>query len=103
MDAQIRVSGGDAVTEYAALGEWLRGERELAGRVRVIHSPPEEGHLGGVLDMLSVALGSGGAVVAMTRSLVAWIQTRRPDVEITIGSPAGGAVPRGTARRRSPA
>jgi hypothetical protein len=90
MDAQIRISGSDTVAEYAALGKWLAGERELAGRVRLVQRPAQEGELGGAYDVLSVALGSGGTAVVIARSLVAWLQTRRSDVEITVSSPAGG-------------
>jgi Effector Associated Constant Component 1 len=92
VDAQIRILGGDGVADYIALRKWLGGERELAGRVRMIQHPPRESELGGVVDILSVALGSGGAVAVMARSLVAWLQTRRSDVEIAIASVSGAKV-----------
>lgn len=92
MDAQVYVLGGDAVTEYTMLGNWLGSERELAGRVKLVQRLPQEGEMGGVFEVLTVALGSGGAVVAMARSLVAWLQTRRSDIEITIASSEGATV-----------
>ncbi|MCW2918499.1 MAG: hypothetical protein JWN52_6567 [Actinomycetia bacterium] len=89
MEAQIRVSGGDDVAEFIALREWLTGERALTGTVRVVQLPPGEGELGGVFDMLAVVLGSGGAGVALAKSLTVWLQTRRTDVTVTVTSPSG--------------
>jgi hypothetical protein len=89
VEAHVRISGGDEVEEVTDLWEWLRGERALAGAVRAVQRPPGEGELGGVFDVLAVALGSGGAGAVLARSLTAWLQTRRPDVVITVTSPSG--------------
>jgi Effector Associated Constant Component 1 len=89
MDAEIRVSSGDDVAEFAALWAWLRGERALVGTVRAEQKPPAETELGGVFDVLAVSLGSGGAGVALAKSLVTWLQTRRSDVRITVTGPSG--------------
>jgi Effector Associated Constant Component 1 len=92
MHAHISISGRDEVTEYAALASWLSEERELDGPVRMIQRKPQDGELGGVYDVLSVAVGSGGAVAVLARSLVTWLQARRSDVEVTISHPKGGSV-----------
>jgi len=89
MQAEIRVSADDDVVAYTDLLQWLRRERQLAGSVSAVYRRPAEDELGGVLDMLAVALGSGGAVVALAGSLTAWLQTRRSDVSITVTSPSG--------------
>lgn len=89
MDARIQVSGSDEAGQFTNLWTWLRGERALAGTVRAEQRPPGAGELGGVYDMLTVAVGSGGAGVALARSLTAWLQTRRSDVVITVTSPSG--------------
>jgi hypothetical protein len=89
MQAEIRISARDDVSQYTELLEWLRGERALAGAVSARHRRPGEDELGGAFDMLAVALGSGGAVVALANSLTAWLQTRRPDVSITVTSSSG--------------
>ncbi|HEY8983179.1 MAG TPA: hypothetical protein VIU15_26820 [Streptomyces sp.] len=89
MDAQIRVAGSNEIAAAASLWEWLRGERQLAGRVRLVPQAPREGDLGGAFDVLTVALGSGGAGVVLARSLVAWLQTRRPEVTVTLETEAG--------------
>lgn len=84
MAVSIGVRGGDVVSELASLAGWLRGERELAGRVRVVYEQAGEGELGGALDVVSVAVGSGGVGVALSQTLSAWLRTRRSDVKLTI-------------------
>ncbi|WP_433436024.1 effector-associated constant component EACC1 [Nonomuraea sp. CA-141351] len=84
MDARIELAGGDEVAESAALWEWLCGERELAGAVRVVRRPVAEGELGGALQAIMVAVASGGTGLALARSLTEWVKTRRPDITVTI-------------------
>jgi cysteine synthase len=40
--------------------------------------------MGGAFEMLAVAVGSGGAATALARALTSWLQTRRPDVSVTV-------------------
>ncbi|RFU38144.1 hypothetical protein DZF91_29255, partial [Actinomadura logoneensis] len=61
----------------------------LAGRVRAEAPPPRDGELGGATDVLVVALGSGGAAVALTNVLVTWVKSRRPDVSVTVTTENG--------------
>lgn len=89
MEARIKVNGGDSVRETAGLYELLRGDRTLVGRVRAESPPPRDGELGGATDVLVVALGSGGTAVALTKVLVAWVKSRRPDVSVTVTTGRG--------------
>jgi hypothetical protein len=92
VEAEIRVSqgdAGDAVAEIVSLGEWLRGERALAGAVRAVPRQPAETELGGGLELLAVALGSGGAGATLAKSLITWLQTRRSGVKITVTTRSG--------------
>jgi hypothetical protein len=84
-DASITVTGGDVT----ALLSWLRGERALAGRVSLIRTPPGDGELGGAIDMLTVALGSGGVAVALANCLTTWIRSRQRKVSLTIEGTGG--------------
>jgi hypothetical protein len=59
------------------------------GSERAQYRPPRAGELGGVLDVLAVALGSGGVGAALARSLAAWLQARRSYVSIRVSSGAG--------------
>jgi hypothetical protein len=88
MEAQIRVSGGDEIEEIAGLWEWLRGERGLAGAVQAVRRPPGPEEMGGAFDMLAVAVGSGGAATVLARALITWLQTRRPNVSVTVTTTA---------------
>lgn len=84
MEVQIRTSGGDEVAEITDLWEWLRGERSLPGAVRAVRRSPGPQEMGGAFEMLAVAVGSGGAATALARALTSWLQTRRPDVSVTV-------------------
>ena len=90
MDAQIRITGGTG-EELAALGEWLGGEDELRGRVRTVHAPIGKTELGSITDLLTVALGTGGAGTVLASSLKTWLVTRRTTAKITVES-AGRSV-----------
>jgi hypothetical protein len=89
VEAEIRITRGGDIAQFASLWEWLRSERALAGTIRPVPEPPCDTELGGIYDLLAVALGSGGAGVALARSLTAWLQTRRPDITISVTSPSG--------------
>jgi Effector Associated Constant Component 1 len=91
MLAEITVLGGDDVTEITELWEWLRGERRLAGAVEPVRRSPGESELGGTIELLTVALGSGGAGVVLARSLAVWLRTRRSDVSVVVRTKTGSA------------
>lgn len=84
MDAVIGIRGGDEVGELAALVGWLRAERELQGAVQVVRGDIAATELGSGLDVISVAVGSGGVGVALAQSLSAWLGARRSDVKVTV-------------------
>jgi Effector Associated Constant Component 1 len=89
VEAEIRISGDqgsgiDAVGELADLLEWLHGERGLAGAVREVQAPPGPGELGGAVEVLIVALGSGGVAGTFVTSLFGWLRTRRPSLKVSI-------------------
>ena len=90
MDAQIRITGGTG-GELAALGEWLGGEDELRGRIRTVHGPIGDTELGSITELLTVALGTGGAGTVLASSLKTWLMTRRTTAKITVES-AGQSV-----------
>lgn len=89
MEAEIRISQGEVLAEFISLREWLRGERALAGAVRAVPHQPAETELGGAFELLAVALGSGGAGATLAKSLITWLQTRRPGVKISVTTSKG--------------
>ena len=93
MEVRISCVGGDRAADIEALSDWLRGEPELAGRLRVAGPMPREGELGALADALVVAVGSGGTLSVLAASLKAWLaQPRRSDVRIRIQQDGGETV-----------
>jgi hypothetical protein len=90
MDARIGIVGGDG-EELVALGEWLQGEEELRGRIRTVHRTIGATELGPVVELLTVALGTGGAGTVLASSLKTWLLSRRTAVKISVES-AGQSV-----------
>ncbi|MEU7863054.1 hypothetical protein [Nonomuraea sp. NPDC049141] len=89
MDAKIWISASEPVDECASLINWLQGQRELQGRVYPARRQPREGELGSMVEFLTVAVGSGGTGIALSRSLIAWLSNRHSDVSITVTTSAG--------------
>jgi predicted dehydrogenase len=88
MEVAIRTVGA-APEALVDLAEWLSGENELRGRVRIVNGPIGGTELGTVVDLLTVALGAGGAGTVLASSIVTWLQTRRTTVKVTVKSPKG--------------
>jgi hypothetical protein len=82
---RIQIESGATPTSYNELADWLTGNREFRGRVKRVTAPPADGQLGGgVVDVLEVALGSGGAGIVLAQSLSVWLRNRRADITITV-------------------
>lgn len=60
-----------------SLSSWLSLDEALRGRVRPVRRPPAPDEMGTALDVLAVAVGSGGAVTVLAGALHAWLQQRR--------------------------
>src|SRR5215470_566798 len=85
LEAQLLLGGVDRFEEVAWLEDWLRDEPELRGQVRRTIAPVGLTELsGGVGEVLTVVLGSGGVAVVLARSLNTWLRTRRPTVTLTV-------------------
>jgi len=95
MEIRISVADGD-LADLESLDDWLRGEPELAGLVRLDGLPPREGELGALAETIIVAVGAGGAITtagpALAGALKAWLSHRRPDVTLEITKPDGTKV-----------
>lgn len=85
----VRVESG---TEVGALGDWLRAEPELCGRVGRVVSPPAAGSLGGLGEVLVVAVGSGGVASVLASALVSWVRRRTGSAEVTVTLADGRSV-----------
>lgn len=76
-----------------SLSDWLQRDDEFRGRVRTLPRQPGPSEMGAAVEILSVALGSGGAGAVLAGALAAWLQTRRAriSVEVVVGE-AGQAI-----------
>jgi hypothetical protein len=52
--------------------------------VKAIAAAPEPGDMGGTTEMLTVALGSGGALAVLSGTLSTWISGRRTKISVEI-------------------
>ncbi|MFE6685782.1 hypothetical protein ACFVFQ_04810 [Streptomyces sp. NPDC057743] len=87
----VAVEGAEAEAPLRSLQEWLAWDDRLRGRVDWLRRPPQPGHMGAVLDTLTVILGTGG-VAALITPLCTWLTNRRPDVSLTVELPNGRMV-----------
>ena len=88
MNVTIGLAGGSPEA-LADLAEWLSDESELRGRVRVIDRHVSDTELGSVAELLTVALGAGGAGTVLASSVITWLQTRRTVAKIIVESSKG--------------
>lgn len=83
--------GTDALVaeQLASLDDWLRYEEELRGRTRLVNRDIAEGQMGGLAEVLTVALSVGGAGTVLANAVVAWIRQRTSDVKVKAVRPDG--------------
>lgn len=85
MDVQLRILEGDAVPALESLADWLSGEPDLSGRIRLAASGPRRGELGALTDAVVVSVGSGGVLSVLATSLKAWLMhPRRSDIRVVV-------------------
>ncbi len=84
MDLQIRIEGG-AAHDYIELVGWFNRTDDFRGWVRQVAGRPVDGTLdGGIIELLTVAVGSGGFGVALTTSLNTWLGTRTREISAKV-------------------
>jgi hypothetical protein len=89
----LRITVADDPDALQALLDWLRQEDELRGRLHL--EPASDGHddqMGGLFEVLTIAMGSGGAGAVLARSLSTWLTHRHTDVKVTVKGPDGRSV-----------
>ncbi|GGJ40264.1 effector-associated constant component EACC1 [Streptomyces brasiliensis] len=89
----LRITVAEDPDALQSLLDWLRHEDELRGRLRLEPSGSGTGgEMGGLLDVLTIALSSGGAGAVLARSLSTWLTHRHADVKVTVRGPDGRSV-----------
>ncbi|RJL34323.1 effector-associated constant component EACC1 [Bailinhaonella thermotolerans] len=79
-----RGAGDAAWEELVSLGDWLRDEPELRGRVDLAHVPPPPDRMGAGPHALAVVLEDERQRAGLARSLEIWLRQRGPDVKIMV-------------------
>lgn len=93
METRLIVEGADSAAELASLNVWLRRADELRGRVRAVPRTPAPGEMGGAIEVLAVAAGTGGVLTVLANSLSVWLaKPRRSSVTVAIERPDGTKV-----------
>ena len=93
VDARIRVLTYDPVAQLESLTDWLSAEPELQSKIRLTGAAPNQSELGGLRDVLMIALGSGGAISVLATSLKGWLShPRRSDVRLEVSGRRGSTV-----------
>ncbi|MER6046591.1 hypothetical protein ABT168_03815 [Streptomyces sp. NPDC001793] len=86
-DLWLRAPGADG--QLQILMGWLRHDDALRGCVRTVQQPPSPGEMGGALDAVAVAVGSGGLGVVLANCLSAWTAQRCSGLRITVSTQDG--------------
>ncbi|GGO26729.1 effector-associated constant component EACC1 [Microbispora bryophytorum] len=103
VDLQVVVEGAEAALHAVELFNWLGSEDELRGRVRPQRRAPEPGEMGASVELLTVAVGSGGAVAVLIQSVCTWLTSRRTDVKVTVTAADGRRIEVDIRRAADPA
>jgi membrane-associated two-gene conflict system component 1 (EACC1) len=88
--ARLRLVTGDQ-DDLLSLHAWLTDEDALRGRVIVEREQHRPDQMGAIADVLVVALGAGGAVTVLARSVPAWLR-RHADVTVEVSDNTGRTV-----------
>jgi hypothetical protein len=89
----LSVSGADWMADLAEIDKWLADEPELRRAIVPRHRPPGPGELGPVADALAVAVGGGGTLTVLARSLKTFLsQPRGQRIELKITRPDGSVL-----------
>ncbi|MFD8421711.1 hypothetical protein [Streptomyces sp. NPDC059466] len=81
----LQITVADDPDTLQSLYDWLQLEDELRGRLHLAPSSAGTGgEMGGLLDVITIAMGSGGAGAVLSGSLSTWLANRHSDVKVTV-------------------
>ncbi len=93
IEVRICLAGcSGSAAELSSLNEWLCGEEDLRGAVRVVQRRVEAGELGSLTEALMLVLGPGGAATAAASALISWVRHQRADITVEVTVPDGTTV-----------
>lgn len=89
---QLTISTEGSADDLFELLEWLNDHDELRGLVKLPRQQIRPGEMGGLSEVLVVALGGGGVATALISSLTSWFTVRRSEISVTVKSGAGSEI-----------
>lgn len=92
MSAAIQIQqtdNGTAFAELESLHGWLLSQPDLRAAVSLGSPARDREEMGWLTDVVSVAVGNGGAVTALAGSLATWLVSRRSHIKIKVTGPNG--------------
>lgn len=92
MSLSVRLTEGADSEDLYVLRNILAEDSELSGCVDVATRPAKPGEMGSIVDVLEVAVGSGGAVTVLLSSIATWLRGRGTDVTIRVSASDGTTV-----------
>ncbi|MFJ9105632.1 hypothetical protein ACIRJM_45100 [Streptomyces sp. NPDC102405] len=95
MQVVCRVTGDNVEDEVRSLHDWLLSDRGVrrSARIEMASSAlPVPGEQGAILDLVSLALGSGFSAASLGVSIVSWRTTRPQQPTVTIERTDGSKV-----------
>ncbi len=81
---QLVIHTDGSADDLFRLKEWLNGSDELRGRVTLPAGRIRPGEMGGLTEVLVVAVGAGGIAPVLIQSLTGWLTARRSDITLTL-------------------
>jgi hypothetical protein len=63
-------------TALRELGEWFRADDDLRGKTSYKEKLVEPGQMGGMIEAIVIAVGSGGAATTLIRQFFTWLGRR---------------------------
>ncbi|MGW0836630.1 effector-associated constant component EACC1 [Streptomyces prunicolor] len=92
IEVQISATELDERKQLESLENWLRLDSNFRGRTS-LSGTPSEGDLGTAVELLAVAIGSGGVISVLATSLSTWIQQpKKSDITLKVTGPTGKTV-----------
>lgn len=85
--------------ELRDLRSWLVADDDLMGRVHPVEAPVAPGHLGPVIEALSVVLTSVSGPLATL--IIGWLRHRRNEITLTFTRPDGTSITLEASRYRN--
>jgi len=101
MSLSVRLTESTDSEDLYVLCKFLADDPALSGRLDIATTPAKPGEMGSIVEVLEVAVGSGGAVTVLLNSITTWLRNRGTDATIRVSTPDGTTVEVATRRLRA--